>query len=70
MFVSQLKQSTAFRKYVHVFSGFKVESSFLKIVEFLLSVNSWLPYFHLSFFVIYSRRGFFTQPCPFKNTKR
>ena len=49
---------------------FKVESCFLKIFKCLLDFSSLLPYFHLSFSVIYSWRGFFMQPCPFKKTKR
>lgn len=50
MFMSKLKQSTAFWEHVLLFSGFTVESCFLKVFEFLLNFNSSLPYFPLSLF--------------------
>lgn len=53
-FMSKSKQSTAFWEYVHIFSGFKVES---KLFEFLLNSNSLLPYFHLSFFCDFQPEG-------------
>lgn len=69
-FMSKLKRSTAFWKYVQIFSGFKVESGFLKIFEFLWISTACCLTFICHSFVIYSRRGFFMQPCPFQKTKR
>lgn len=70
MFMSKLKQSTAFWKYVLIFSGFKVESCFLKIFEFLLNFNSSLPYFHLSFFCDLQPEGVLHAALSFQENKK